>query len=64
MANGQQVNRYAVRIAANAHENLQGSGVILLRYLGETPLLLTAAHVVSPLFQNTNTVTERPLSPQ
>ena len=57
MANGQQVNRYAVRIAANVHENLQGSGVILLRYFGETPLLLTAAHVVSPLFQNTNTVT-------
>lgn len=60
MANGEyyeSVNRYAVRIAVNIQENLKGSGVILLRHLGESPLLLTAAHVVSPLFQNTDTVT-------
>ena len=60
MANGEyyeKVNQYAVRIAANVHENLVGSGVILLRHLGESPLLLTAAHVVYSLFQNTNTAT-------
>ena len=60
MANGryyEKLNQYAVRIAANVQENLKGSGVILLRHLGESPLLLTAAHVVSPLFQNTDTAT-------
>ena len=59
MANGkyfEKLNQYAVRIAANVPKNLIGSGVILLRHLGESPLLLTAAHVVSPLFQNTDTV--------
>ena len=60
MANGkfyEKVNQYAVRIAANDQENLVGSGVILLRHLGEPPLLLTAAHIVYSLFQNTDTVT-------
>ena len=58
MANGkyyEKSNQYAVRIAANVQENLIGSGVILLRHFRESPLLLTAAHVVSPLFQNTDT---------
>lgn len=60
MVNGEyceKVNRYAVRIAASVQENLIGSGVILLRNLGESPLLLTAAHVVDILFKNTNTAT-------
>ena len=58
MVNGkyyEKSNQYAVRIAANVQENLIGSGVILLRHFRESPLLLTAAHVVSPLFQNTDT---------
>jgi len=58
MGNGEyceKVNRYAVRIAANVQENLIGSGVILLRHPGESPLLLTAAHVVDILFKNSNT---------
>ena len=38
----------------NNHKELKGSGVLFLRQSGESPLLFTAAHVLYPIFQNSN----------
>lgn len=57
MENGQyneKISKYAVRIALNNHKELKGSGVLFLRQSGESPLLFTAAHVLYPIFQNSN----------
>lgn len=51
-----RINHYAVRIAKNSHNNLIGSGSLFLRQPGQSPLLLTAAHVVYPLFDNSDCV--------
>lgn len=45
-----QIYNYAVRIQKSSQNKLIGSGVLFLRQLGQQPLLLTAAHVVYPLF--------------
>ncbi len=55
MANGEEYNKisgYAVRIAKNSHSDLLGTGVLFLRHSGESPLLLTAAHVVASLTES------------